>query len=242
MLSTQTLSAGLTGFAAGSGVQLDAVPFIRTELLEAGELPLGPVIAVFTSQHAVEALPAIGPEWKVFCIGGTTRRLVEKRFGPEVIAGTAPSAEELARLIIDAERDVAGREADDREAGPGAAEREASGRQAGERVVFFCGNLRREVLPELLRQEGLDIEERIVYRTVLTPQRLEQQYAGVAFFSPSGVDSFFSVNPVNPDTLYFAIGRTTAAAVKAKTGRDAILASKPDKELLVKEMITHFKV
>lgn len=216
VLSTQAVSASLRDEAAQKGIRLDAVPFIRTELLEAGELPAGPGIAVFTSQHAVEAVSATTSQWKVFCIEGATRRLVEERFGAGVVAGTAPSAEELARKII--------------------------GSNPVERVVFFCGDLRRQELPALLRQAGLVVEERIVYRTVLTPQRMERVYDGIVFFSPSAVESFFSANTVTPSTRYFAIGRTTAAAVRARTGREAIVASKPDKEVLIHEMITHFTV
>jgi uroporphyrinogen-III synthase len=215
VLSTQTLPAPLHDAAAQLGIQLDAVPFIRTELLDAGELPAGAVTAVFTSQHAVEALPSTPPQWKVFCIEGVTRQGVENRFGAAAIAGTAASGEELAKVII--------------------------GAQAQQPVVFFCGDLRRDELPSMLRKAGFAVEERIVYQTVLTPQRLERDYAGIAFFSPSGVDSFFSMNPVTGAT-YFAIGRTTAAAVRARTGRDAIVASKANKEILISELITHFKV
>jgi uroporphyrinogen-III synthase len=215
-LSTQAVSASLRDEAAQKGIRLDAVPFIRTELLEAGELPAGPGIAVFTSQHAVEALPAIGQEWTVYCIEGATRRLVEERFGTGIIAGTASSAEELAKKIIES--------------------------NPGQRVVFFCGDLRRQELPVLLRGAGLVVEERIVYRTVLTPQRVEGVYDGIVFFSPSAVESFFSANSISGGTVCFAIGRTTAAAVRARTGREAIIAGKPDKEVLIHEMITHFTV
>jgi len=215
VLSTQTLPALLLDAAARRGIQLDAVPFIHIELLEPRELPAAPAIVVFTSQHAAEALPAIDPEWKVFCIEGATRQLVEKRMRGKV-AGTASSAEELAKVII------------------------AS--NPGERVVFFCGNLRRQELPALLRQAGLVVEERVVYRTILTPQRVDREYHGIAFFSPSGVESFFLANPVNAATIYFAIGPTTAAAIKARTGSEAIIASKPDKEILINELITHFKI
>jgi uroporphyrinogen-III synthase len=216
LLSTQTVSASLQDEAAQQGIQLDAVPFIRTELLESGELPAAPGIAVFTSQHAVEALPAIGPGWKVYSQEGATRRAMESRWGTGIVAGTAASGEELAGKII--ESNPAGR------------------------VVFYCGDLRRQELPALLRQAGFAVEERIVYRTVLTPQRVERDYAGIAFFSPSGVESFFSANSISGATVFFAIGRTTAAAVGARTGRDAIVASKPDKEVLIHEMITHFIV
>jgi len=214
-LSTQTLSTELIGMAAAFGVQVDAVPFIRTELLPVNDMPDSKIIAVLTSQHAVEALPATGPGGAIFCLEGATRRMVEKRFGAG-IAGTAESAGELAKKIIES--------------------------NPKEPVVFFCGNLRRQELPALLRQAGLVVEERVVYRTVPTPQRVDREYHGIAFFSPSGVESFFSANPVNATTVYFAIGRTTAAAVRARTGRDAIIASKPDKEILINELVTHFKI
>lgn len=215
-MSTQTVPSSLRDEAAQKGIRLDAIPFIRTELLEAVALPADPVIAVFTSQHAVEAVPATISRWKVFCLEGATRRQVEERFGTGIIAGTAPSAEELAKKIIESKPE--------------------------ERIVFFCGDIRRQELPALLLEAGLVVEGRIVYRTVLTPQRIEKDYAGIAFLSPSAVESFFSANPVTPSTRYFAIGRTTAAAVRARTGTDPIVASKPDKEVLIHEMITHFIV
>lgn len=216
VLSTQTVPASLRDEAAQKGIQLDAVPFIRTELLEVAMPPADPGIAVFTSQHAVEAVPATISQWKVFCIEGATRRRVEERFGAGIIEGTAPSAEELAKKIIE--------------------------RNPGERVVFFCGDLHRQELPALLLKAGMIVEWRIVYRTVLTPQRIEKDYAGIAFLSPSAVESFFSANPDTPSTRFFAIGRTTAAAIRARTGREAIVASKPDKKVLIHEMITHFIV
>jgi len=216
LLSTQTVPASLREEAAQNDIRLDVVPFIRTELLEPVALPAYPGIAVFTSRHAVEAVPANRSQWKVFCLEGATRRLVEERFGAGIIEGTAPSAEELAKKIIES--------------------------NPVERVIFFCGDMRRQELPVILREAGFAVEERIVYRTVLTPQRIEKDYAGIAFLSPSAVESFFSANPVTPSTRFFAIGRTTAAAVRAKTGKDAIVASKPDKEVLIHEMITHFIV
>jgi uroporphyrinogen-III synthase len=215
ILSTQTLPAALFDTAAAGGVQLDAMAFIRVALLPVNELPEGASIAMFTSQHAVEALPAIGADWCVFCLEGATRRAVESRWGVRVVRGTASSAEELANLIIDTE--------------------------VGKEVIFFCGDLRREELPRRLREAGFTVQEQIVYRTLLTPQRLKREYAAIAFFSPSGVESFFSVNTVTDTTILFAIGQTTASALRARTGRDPMIASRPDKELLIHEMIAYFK-
>src|SRR5258707_15423239 len=100
VLSTQTLPASLIEAAAASGVQLDAVTFIRTELLEVRDWPTDPTIAVFTSQHAVGALPHIGANWRLFCLGGATRRMLEKRLGGAMIPGRGASGEELAKGII----------------------------------------------------------------------------------------------------------------------------------------------
>lgn len=213
VLSTQNLPDALVEFAAVRGMELDIVPFIRTEPLTADNRPTGPLVAVFTSQHAVEAVDA-GPDWKIFCIDGATRKLVLQRFGKGVVAGTAFSAGELADVII------------------------RSGVE--KRVIFFCGDNRRDELPFRLRSAGFTVDERMVYRTVQTPQRLAKDYAGVAFFSPSGVDSFFSVNPVGDKAVYFAIGRTTAAAVAERTGKTPVISSQPEKEVLIKEMIAHF--
>jgi uroporphyrinogen-III synthase len=213
VLSTQNLPDSLVEFAAARGVELDIVPFIRIELLTTDGMPTGPLVAVFTSQHAVEAVDA-GPDWKIFCIDGATRKLAEQRFGKGAIAGTAFSAGELAEVII--------------------------GSGVEKRVLFFCGDNRRDELPFRLRSAGFVVDERIVYRTIQTPQRLARDYAGVAFFSPSGADSFFSVNPVSEKAIYFAIGRTTAAAVAERTGKVPMIGSRPEKEVLIKEMIAHF--
>jgi uroporphyrinogen-III synthase len=214
LLSTRILPPSLTEAAAARGMQLDSIAFIRTELLPAGPVPEGPITAVFTSQHAVEALPRMPREWKIFCLGGATRRQVEIQAGGDRIAGTAASAEELAAVMIGAET-----------------ERE---------VLFFCGEQRLDILPSRLRQAGFTVQERVVYRTIQTPQRVERTYAGIAFFSPSGVESFFSVNSIREETTLFSIGRTTAAALLARTGRKAIVASRPDKEVLIQEMIAQF--
>lgn len=214
LLSTQILPPSLVEAAAARGAQLDSIAFIRTELLPTGPVPEGPITAVFTSQHAVEALSLIPREWKIFCLGGATRRQVEMKAGGDRIAGTAASAEELAAIM--------------------------TGAGAEGEVIFFCGEQRLDILPSKLRQAGFTVQERVVYRTLQTPQRVERTYAAIAFFSPSGVESFFSVNSIREETALFSIGRTTAAALLARTGRTAIIASRPEKEVLIHEMIAHF--
>lgn len=218
ILSTQSLPDALIEEAGGRGLQLEALPFIATQAVEdealkrqIGELLRRRLSAVFTSRHAVEAIGNEGrPEWKIFCIG----RMAAERFGEGAIAGTANSARELAEEII------------------------RSGIE--KEVYFFCGDQRREELPARLREAGFTVNERIVYRTVQTPHPVDRAFAGIAFFSPSGVESFFSVNRTSPETVLFAIGRTTAGAISAHCRNPVVVGSQPDKEMLIRQMIDHF--
>lgn len=218
ILSTQALPDALIEEAGLRGVQLEALPFIETRALQdealkkqIGELLRRPLSAVFTSKHAVDAIGKEGrPDWKIFCIG----RMAAERFGEKAIAGTANSARELAEEIIRA--------------------------GIGKEVYFFCGDLRREELPARLREAGFTVNELIVYRTDQTPRPVERAYEGIAFFSPSGVESFFSVNKVTPGTILFAIGQTTAGAIRARCHNPVVVGSQPDKEMLIRQMIDHF--
>jgi uroporphyrinogen-III synthase len=224
LLSTAALPASLIDEAAAKGMQLDIVPFILTEAVEStGQMAAEPRNVVFTSQNAVEAVKDISPtnDWRIYCTGGATRRLAAEKFGEEAIAGTADSARKLATVIIRALP----------ESSRGGRKRE---------VRFFCGDQRREELPAMLRQAGFQVEEVVVYRTVLTPHKIERAYNGIAFFSPSAVESYFSMNADNVATALFAIGRTTAAAILVRTGREAIVSSRQDKEILIQQMIAHF--
>jgi uroporphyrinogen-III synthase len=216
LLSTAALPAPLIAEAAARGIQLDTLSLIRTEAVEKSrELPERPITAVFTSRNAVDVIGKEGrPDWTLFCIGHATRRQAIGYFGEKAIAGTAASAAELAEEII---RGAAGKE-----------------------VFFFCGDQRRDELPDRLRAAGFTVREVVVYRTIQTPQKAERPYEGIAFFSPSAVESFFSVNSVGAGTILFAIGLTTAAAILERTGRQAVVSGMPDRNALIHQMIAHF--
>jgi uroporphyrinogen-III synthase len=227
ILSTRPLPAGLIAQAAAKGVGLDTLSFISTapvvdEGLVRGirELALKPLVAVFTSMNAVEAVRGwlmMPPGWKVFCIGSATRELVADFFGEAAIVGTAGSAGLLAETV--------------------------SGWEGlGREVHFFCGDRRREELPFLLGQEGFVVNEWVVYRTILTPRKVDLIYDGIAFFSPSAVESYFSVNVVAETTRLFAIGETTAASIGAHCTNPVVISDSPEKEVLVRRMIDYFQL
>ena len=107
-------------------------------------------------------------------------------------------------------------------------------------VNFFCGDRRRDELPGILRNNDIEVNEIVVYHTIATPHIINKAYEGILFFSPSAVDSFFSVNKVAPHSLMFAIGRTTATSIKKYSDNKIIVANEPGKENLVEKMIAYF--
>jgi uroporphyrinogen-III synthase len=227
LLATGPLPAELIEGAAEKGIVLDTMSFIATEAVADEEMnarirALGGqrLTAVFTSTNAVEAIGRTGGwGWMIFCTSGATQQLVAERFGADAIAGTADSAAGLAAQII--------------RVAPAEVRRAA--------VYFFCGDQRRNELPDLLKEAGLTVHEVVVYRTLLTPQKTERSYAGIAFFSPSAVESYFSLNTVADDAMLFAIGRTTAAAIQARCSCPVIISDRPGKDALIHTMTDHFQ-
>jgi uroporphyrinogen-III synthase len=212
VLSTRELSPSLVEKAAAAGVVIESLSFIATEPMKAVEVPEASAVVVFTSGNAVEAIDgASGRGWKIFCTAGATRRKVAERFGETAISGTAESAAELAKTII--------------------------GEGWVKAVWFFCGDLRREELPAMLRQAGLEVHEVVVYKTRLTPRKIGRVYDGIAFFSPSAVESFFSVNTMAPGTRLFAIGGTTAEAIRQRCDNPVTTSERPETELLINQII-----
>lgn len=219
VLSTRALSAVLITEAATKGINIDVVPFIATEKLgdetlttRLAELADRPLTAIFTSTNAVAAIEtASQPRWKIFCLNGATRRAVAERFGENAIVATAGSATELVEVI--------------------------AGRDKPGECWFFCGDIRRDELPDSLKAAGWQVHEMVVYQTILTPHPIDKPYEAIIFFSPSAVESFFSMNTIGPRISLFAIGRTTAAAIRAKCPNPVVISERPDEKQLIRQII-----
>ena len=225
ILCTRPLSEELIDRALEAGIEIEVISFIETEPIRTIEVQqeiehalLHAATVVFTSGNAVEAvateLEGHEPEWEIFCLGQSTLDLVTRYFGAERIAGFADNATELAETINDAS---------------GATE-----------VIFFCGDLRRPELTNSLRQNGVEVDEIVVYQTVMVPQKLKKNYDGVLFFSPSAVISFFKLNRAGEKTIFFAIGKTTAAELKKKTTNKILVSEEPTKETVVELAIEYY--
>ena len=226
ILSTALLDQPLINKAHDAGIILDAMSFIQIvditdendvrEQIEA--LYTQKATVVFTSANAVRAVCEqayfIKPDWKIYCIGNATKNSILEYFDATAIVGMANDAAVLAAVII----------------------------ENGEKeVVFFCGDKRMDTLGVSLEQSGVNVNELIVYRTVEVPKFVEKDYDGILFFSPTGVNSFFSLNTIEPETILFAIGGTTAKAIKEQTDNRIIESELPSKEQLVDKTIQYFQ-
>jgi uroporphyrinogen-III synthase len=146
----------------------------------------------------------------VFCVGYKTKELIE-RHGFKVIA-VANDAEALAEIII---KD-----------------------HADKQFTFYSGSLRRDILPDILTNAGVNFTEVEVYDTVLTPQKITTPVDGILFFSPSAVQSYLQENSIT-DEACFCIGNTTAAALESVSDK-VIIAHKPSVENVIVQVRNYF--
>jgi uroporphyrinogen-III synthase len=177
---------------------------------------------IFTSSNAVEALYKLISEHQfmlrhahdIYATEGKTSERVRQLFPHFRIRVTAQKATELAERIV---------------------------ADKVKQPVFFCGNLRRQELPQLLNEHHINFTELQVYRTALTPVEITGKYDGVVFFSPSAVSSFFEKNELKKGVTCFAIGSTTADALSERTGNKIIVAKQPKQEVMVDAIINFYK-
>lgn len=86
------------------------------------------------------------------------------------------------------------------------------------KYLFPCSDIRKNDIPDFLRENGFDFTEAIIYHTVASDlsDLTEVFYDVIAFFSPSGINSLFVNFPdfKQNNTRIAAFGPTTAQAVR----------------------------
>jgi uroporphyrinogen-III synthase len=172
---------------------------------------------IFTSQNAVNSIlqhPKC-EELKaknVFSIGMKTKDLLtENGFNVIAYTGYAADLAEIISLIY-----------------------------SDESFTFFSGNLRRDVLPNTLEENGILLNEIKVYETKLTSKKVTEKLDGILFFSPSGVESYLKLNTIKDETC-FCIGETTAEALENKKVKTIVIADKPSVENVIAEVVEYYK-
>lgn len=171
---------------------------------------------IFTSQNAVESVLinkkiAEIKTKKCFCVGEKTKALLEEN-GFDVIEHSDYAAE-LASIICN--------------------------QYSKNSFTFFCGNIRRDFLPDALRLVQIELDEIEVYETILTTHKITFIPDGIMFFSPSGVESYLQENKIEDENC-FCIGNTTAEALKYVTP-NRIIANQPNVESTIMKCIEYYR-
>ena len=171
---------------------------------------------IFTSQNAVESVLrnkkiAEIKTKKCFCVGEKTKAVLEEN-DFEVIEYSDYAAE-LASIICN--------------------------QYAKNSFTFFCGTIRRDVLPDALKLAEIGLDEVVVYETKLTTHKIDFTPDGILFFSPSAVESYLKENKIE-DEVCFCIGNTTAEALKYATP-NIIIANQPSVESTTMKCIEYYR-
>lgn len=215
ILSTKKLSAIQKEELVKANFDVIDADFIKTEN-KAFELKEVNDNLIFTSQNAVHSILQHSKcaELKtknVFCVGLKTKILLsENGFNVDVYTGYASDLSEIITLI-----------------------------HPNDSFTFFSGNLRRETLPEALKEGNVTFNEIQVYETTLTPQKIKDSVEAILFFSPSGVESYLKDNTIKKETC-FCIGETTAEALQ-KITKNVIIAENPTIEDVIEECINEYQ-
>lgn len=233
VLSTKILSPSLKDDFTQKGIDLIENEFIsirpinteekHKEVLQWITHPKE-IAVIFTSQHSVKHTTKhfrsddtfyIPWQWKVFCLEGITKEIVIESLPARQIVSTASNALELAERIIE--------------------------NGSFKKVIFFCGNNRRDELPALLYKKQIEVIEVIVYETIETPAVSTADTDAILFFSPSAVKSFFSINKLSNKTVCFAIGVTTANAIADFTDNRIITSESSSQEMMMASLWFYLK-
>ena len=215
ILSTKKLSGEQKQALVKANIEVTEADFIQTQN-KSFELKDLNESLIFTSQNAVHSVLADpkSEELKsknVFCVGLKTKILLSEN-GFNVVAYTGYAAD-LAEIITLIYR--------------------------SESYTFFSGNLRRETLPQALKDADVKFNEINVYDTSLTPQKIKNPVDAILFYSPSGVESYLKDNTIKKETC-FCIGETTAEALH-KITKNIIIADQPTIEDVIEDVINEYK-
>ena len=215
ILSTKKLSGEQKQVLTDANFEVIDTDFIQTQN-KSFELKDLNENLIFTSQNAVHSILS-HPEAEelksknVFCVGLKTKILLsENGFNFVAYTGYASDLAEIITLIY-----------------------------RSESFTFFSGNLRRETLPQALKDADVKFNEIQVYDTSLIPQKIKTVVDAILFFSPSGVESYLKDNTIKKETC-FCIGETTADALH-KITKNIIIADQPTVEDVIEDVLEEYK-
>ncbi|MCL4147431.1 UNVERIFIED_CONTAM: hypothetical protein GTU68_049002 [Idotea baltica] len=169
---------------------------------------------IITSQNGVEAILNSFTKDElnfkdIYCVGRRTKKLIENRIGKvtHVAKNGKKLAEYLSKVLENKE------------------------------VTYFCSNVRLDILPAYLQIHDIVVNEVEAYKTMLSPEKLDDSISGVLFYSPSGIESYLQENSTNK--IAFCIGETTAKEARKHFDKVEV-ANLPSVESVLELVNSHF--
>ncbi|MFT3902751.1 MAG: uroporphyrinogen-III synthase [Niabella sp.] len=220
ILSTKILPQTVLHGAFVDGMQIDCHDFIQItykpadSIMAAMENIRDNDVLIFTSKHAVFAAKDELKDKRngIYCLSGATKHAVEKHLPHCQIIAYADNADNLIKQIDTT---------------------------SSHTHFFFCGDKSLPIIPNFLARNGMICPKIIVYENHSSPAKMQKAYNGVMFFSPSGAESFFSVNEIAANVVAVAIGSTTAKAVQ-RFHKNVLIAEKPDSQTMLTSLKNFF--
>lgn len=168
---------------------------------------------LITSQNSVEVIKNLNLRGNFYVVGQkTAEKLMENNFNVKIAQNYAS---DLAEYILENE--------------------------SPKKWIFFCGNTRRDKLPEKLIPKKHIIKEINCYDSIPVLHNIkEKDYDGFVFLSPLGVKSYFQNNHIKPEKIIFTIGKTTSEEVKNYTKNKIITAEIPTLESVLESVNKYF--
>lgn len=215
ILSTRKLSISQKELLLNGGLGVVEKNFIKIVPVEYS-VPFQPENVIFTSKNAVNiVLENQGAEFlqgkQVFCVGKKTAKLLKSK--EVLVTASEHYGADLAQKIVK--------------------------NYPKEKFLYFCGKNRRPELPNFLIQHEVKLTEVPVYDSIPLPQKVERDFDGIFFFSPSAVKSYFTLNKLGK-SICFCIGKTTAVEAEKYT-QNIKIASKPSVENVIAQAVKNFK-
>ena len=195
ILSTRKLSPAQEAMFFNSGIAVVQHDGIRIKINDF-DLSNEHDYYIFTSGNAVKSYlnktkntaHNQNSDIQCLCVGKKTRSyLIEN--GLKVIK-MAENASELANFIVKSVQNAS--------------------------FLLLTGNRSRPELRQQLSHHKIAFDEVEVYTTTLTPKKFYEDFDGILFFSPSGIQSFTQKNELRQCAV-FCIGETTAMEAKKFT-------------------------
>ena len=211
---TKSLSEQQKACAQNSGLEVKEIALTKIQYLEfPKDLPEAEAW-IFTSQNAVKNLSQTPFNGRVYASGKQTAKTLKEK-GFETKSGDSETAQSLAELIAE---------------------------DGVKSALFFCGNIRRNELPNYLAKKEVQLKEKVVYHTLLDPKKIPSQKGDALFFmSPSAVESFAMMNEFDTDLNYFSIGETTASTLRKKGVQKINTAKEASFEAMLEQYKTNKK-